>query len=192
MHSPSRLLVVDRDPEARESLQKWLAEAGFDVSVVAGADDALREIAASRPDAALIALDTPDDLQLRQRLHDEHPQLILIAMIDANPSGPAIIALADGVYDYLTKPLSPVLTACRLRNALAHRAAENEILQLSEELARAGRARSLYDVERLHILRILDECGNNQSRAAEVLGIDRVTLHHKLKRYGWSRVQGNP
>jgi len=48
-------------------------------------------------------------------------------------------------------------------------------------------ARSLDEVERLHILRILEECSFNQSRAAEVLGIDRVTLHHKLKRYGWSR-----
>jgi two-component system response regulator HydG len=47
--------------------------------------------------------------------------------------------------------------------------------------------RSLDEVERLHILRVLEECGGNQSRAAEVLDIDRVTLHHKLKRYGWSR-----
>jgi DNA-binding protein Fis len=42
-------------------------------------------------------------------------------------------------------------------------------------------------MERAHNLRVLDECGGNQSRAAEVLDIDRVTLHHKLKRYGWSR-----
>jgi DNA-binding NtrC family response regulator len=47
--------------------------------------------------------------------------------------------------------------------------------------------KSLDEVERLHILRVLDECGGNQSRAADVLDIDRVTLHHKLKRYGWSR-----
>jgi two-component system, NtrC family, response regulator HydG len=47
--------------------------------------------------------------------------------------------------------------------------------------------KSLDEIERLHILRILEECKGNQSRAAEVLGIDRVTLHHKLKRYGWSR-----
>ena len=47
--------------------------------------------------------------------------------------------------------------------------------------------RSLDEVERLHILRVLEECGGNQSRAADVLDIDRVTLHHKLKRYGWSR-----
>ena len=47
--------------------------------------------------------------------------------------------------------------------------------------------KSLDEIERVHILRVLEECGGNQSRAAEVLDIDRVTLHHKLKRYGWSR-----
>jgi DNA-binding protein Fis len=34
---------------------------------------------------------------------------------------------------------------------------------------------------------VLDECSGNQTRTAEVLGIDRVTLHHKLKKYGWNR-----
>ena len=47
--------------------------------------------------------------------------------------------------------------------------------------------KTLDDIERAHILRVLEECGENQSRAAEVLGIDRVTLHHKLKKYGWTR-----
>jgi len=48
--------------------------------------------------------------------------------------------------------------------------------------------RTLEEMERAHILRVLEECGGNQSRAADVLDIDRVTLHHKLKRYGWTRV----
>jgi two-component system response regulator HydG len=48
-------------------------------------------------------------------------------------------------------------------------------------------ARSLEDMEKSHILRVLDECGGNQTRAAEVLDIDRVTLHHKLKKYGWTK-----
>jgi DNA-binding NtrC family response regulator len=47
--------------------------------------------------------------------------------------------------------------------------------------------RTLEDIERSHILRVLHDCGDNQSRAAEVLDIDRVTLHHKLKKYGWTR-----
>jgi len=47
--------------------------------------------------------------------------------------------------------------------------------------------RTLEEMERAHILRVLEECGGNQTRAAEILDIDRVTLYHKLKKYGWSR-----
>jgi two-component system, NtrC family, response regulator HydG len=50
-----------------------------------------------------------------------------------------------------------------------------------------GTSKTLEETERAHILRVLEECGGNQSRAAEVLDIDRVTLHHKLKKYGWTR-----
>ncbi len=46
---------------------------------------------------------------------------------------------------------------------------------------------SLEDAERAHILEIVELCGGNQTRAAELLEIDRVTLHHKLKKYGWKR-----
>src|ERR1039457_2030076 len=59
------------------------------------------------------------------------------------------------------------------------------IFKTQPALAAAGK--SLDEIERAHILRILEDCGGNQSRAAEILDIDRVTLHHKLKRYGWSR-----
>jgi DNA-binding NtrC family response regulator len=47
--------------------------------------------------------------------------------------------------------------------------------------------RSLDEMEKAHILRVLEECHFNQTRAAELLHIDRVTLHNKLKKYGWSR-----
>jgi two-component system, NtrC family, response regulator HydG len=50
-----------------------------------------------------------------------------------------------------------------------------------------GAPKTLEDIEKAHILRVLEQCGWNQTRAAEVLDIDRVTLHHKIKRYGWSR-----
>jgi two-component system, NtrC family, response regulator HydG len=48
--------------------------------------------------------------------------------------------------------------------------------------------RTLEDMEKIHILSVLDECKGNQTVAAEVLDIDRVTLHNKLKKYGWKRV----
>jgi DNA-binding NtrC family response regulator len=50
-----------------------------------------------------------------------------------------------------------------------------------------GGSKTLEDIEKAHIRRVLEQCGWNQTRAAEVLDIDRVTLQHKIKRYGWSR-----
>ena len=44
--------------------------------------------------------------------------------------------------------------------------------------------RTLDDIERAHIERILRETQHNLSRAARTLGIDRTTLYNKLRRYG--------
>jgi two-component system, NtrC family, response regulator HydG len=42
----------------------------------------------------------------------------------------------------------------------------------------------LEEVERVVILRTLEECGDNKTRAAALLGISAKTLHSKLNRYG--------
>ncbi len=47
--------------------------------------------------------------------------------------------------------------------------------------------KSLADVERQHIQRILRETAWNISQAARVLGIDRVTLYNKIRKYGLAR-----
>lgn len=46
-----------------------------------------------------------------------------------------------------------------------------------------GTKTSLEEVERAHILKVLEETRFNKSRAAAVLGIDRKTLHRKAQRY---------
>jgi len=42
----------------------------------------------------------------------------------------------------------------------------------------------LADIEKEHILRVLQHCENNKKLAAEKLGIDRSTLYAKLRAYG--------
>jgi two-component system response regulator HydG len=46
---------------------------------------------------------------------------------------------------------------------------------------------SLNEVERRYVTRVLALLGGNKSRAAEVLGIDRRTLHRKILRWGSGR-----
>jgi two-component system response regulator HydG len=61
-------------------------------------------------------------------------------------------------------------------------------LTIRGEAEEQQEARSLEEVERAHILRVLEECSGNQTHAAEILDIDRVTLHNRLKKYGWKRL----
>ncbi len=46
------------------------------------------------------------------------------------------------------------------------------------------RGESLREVEKNHILNVLNETGGNYSEAARILGISRATLYNKIKEYG--------
>jgi len=47
-----------------------------------------------------------------------------------------------------------------------------------------GPATSLEEMERAHIIKVLQDVHYNKSKASEVLGIDRATLYRKAQRYG--------
>ncbi len=42
----------------------------------------------------------------------------------------------------------------------------------------------LDEVEKRHVLRVLDACHGNRTEAAKILGVDRKTLYRRLLRYG--------
>jgi len=50
--------------------------------------------------------------------------------------------------------------------------------------AAAPGVKSLREVEKEHIARVLAHCDNNQTRTASVLGVDRKTLRSKIRDYG--------
>ena len=43
---------------------------------------------------------------------------------------------------------------------------------------------SLEENEKLLMIKALDECNGNKSKAAQILGISRRTMHRKLNEYG--------
>ena len=46
---------------------------------------------------------------------------------------------------------------------------------------------SLEEVERRHMAAVLSHTGGNVSQSARILGIDRVTLYNKMKKWGLRR-----
>lgn len=59
-------------------------------------------------------------------------------------------------------------------------------LEKSEGASSAGGALtgSLEEIEKAHILKVLDDVHYNKSKASDILGIDRATLYRKAQRYG--------
>lgn len=60
---------------------------------------------------------------------------------------------------------------------------EDLLFQLNSR-PRVPEADSLAEVEREHIINILNRTGWNITRAAEILKIDRVRLYNKIAKYG--------
>jgi DNA-binding NtrC family response regulator len=84
-----------------------------------------------------------------------------------------------------------------LRNVLERGAvvATGAVIQLvdlglptkAEALPRAGTLASLEEVEKRHVAAVLAHTGGNVSQSARILGIDRVTLYNKMRKYGIRR-----
>ena len=64
---------------------------------------------------------------------------------------------------------------------------EDFLLNLSNEKLEQGFSSSLAEVEKIHILKILEKNNWNVSLASKLLKVDRTTLYKKLKRYGIER-----
>lgn len=58
--------------------------------------------------------------------------------------------------------------------------------------AQPAAGQALEEIERAHILRVLESCNWNQSMAARVLKIDRVTLYNKIKKFGFKKLNAAP
>jgi DNA-binding NtrC family response regulator len=88
------------------------------------------------------------------------------------------IQLPDGRKEHLPQPLNHEQLMDSLREKL--QAVLPDILRLSKQGIHAN---IIEMVEETIILKALEECGNNQVKAAGMLGISRNTLRHRLKKH---------
>jgi DNA-binding NtrC family response regulator len=57
----------------------------------------------------------------------------------------------------------------------------------AETPPKPGTLASLEEVEKRHVAAVLAHTGGNVSQSARILGIDRVTLYNKMRKYGLRR-----
>jgi DNA-binding response OmpR family regulator len=119
--SANTILVVDDEVNLRQTLSAILQKAGYAVTAVGHAQDALDSLAAGPYDLAFLDLKMPDIdgmtlLGEIQQLYPDMPVLILTAHATLQSS---IEAVRRGARDYLLKPIDPPLILARAKDILA-------------------------------------------------------------------------
>jgi len=123
---PTRILIVEDDPDIAELVGRYLDKAGFITERAASGREALQTIAVRPPGLMVLDLMLPhvDGLEVcRQIRADEATAAIPIIMLTARAEeSERIVGLELGADDYLAKPFSPNELVARVR-ALLRRAA---------------------------------------------------------------------
>jgi two-component system response regulator MprA len=179
-----RLLVVDDDPDVRESLRDSLEFEGYSVDVAGDGEQALRRLLVpeARPDLAIVDLMMPgvNGLEVCRRLRaggDPVPVLMLTAR---DGLGDRVTGLDAGADDYLVKPFALEELLARLRALLKqNRGRPQEVLRyrdielnvVTREVTRAGRPITLTPTE-FDLLR--------QFLAAPERVLTRFQLHQRV------------
>jgi two-component system KDP operon response regulator KdpE len=119
LNAASRVLVCDDEPQILRALKVVLRDAGYEVTAVATAQEALDAASVRPPDAAIIDLVLPDgdgvDVCEQLRSWSEMPIIVLSAVDDEEQK---VRALEAGADDYVTKPFGPRELVARLSAAL--------------------------------------------------------------------------
>ena len=136
-----KLLIVDDELSVRDSLAKWFAEEGYEVGTAENASEALTRVAETNYDVALVDIKMrgTDGIELQRRLHEIHPDMLVIIMTGYASVETAIAALKNGAYDYVNKPLDPDEIAHLVSKAMEHRHAQQENARLKETVAEIAR-----------------------------------------------------
>ncbi|ADJ47419.1 two-component system response regulator [Amycolatopsis mediterranei S699] len=180
-----RLLVVDDDPDVRDSLQRSLEFEGYEVDTAGDGAQALRLVLAAsggaRPDLTILDLMMPDvdGMETCRRLREAGDRMPVLMLTARDGLGDKVMGLDAGADDYLVKPfaLEELLARVRALLKLNRRPPDDrpgmaprefEDLRLdpsSREVTRAGRPITLTPTEFDLLAVFLDAPGQVLSRA---------------------------
>ena len=133
----SAILIVDDEQSVRNSLKKWFAAEGFNVSTAQDADEAMGVLRNQIVDLVLLDIKMPgmSGVEFNRWIHAQYPDIIVIMMTAFASVDTAVDALKDGAYDYVSKPVDPDDLTHIVRNAIEKRSLASENTQLKQQIA---------------------------------------------------------
>jgi PAS domain S-box-containing protein len=118
---PTPILIVDDDPDIRESLGDMLAHEGYRVQTVPDGTEALQCVKRERYSAALLDIQLPDldGLSVLKVMMELDPNLPIIILTGHANAENTIGSLVKGAFAYLTKPYNKQELTAILRRAVS-------------------------------------------------------------------------
>ena len=122
MTMPKCILVVEDQEDNRQILRDLLTHSGYEITEAVDGEEALRAIAAKRPDLILMDIQLPvmDGYEATRliKANPESKHIPIIVVTSYALSGDEDKARAAGGDDYVTKPYSPKALLAKIREYL--------------------------------------------------------------------------
>ncbi|MBL0715867.1 MAG: response regulator transcription factor [Desulfosarcina sp.] len=160
-----RVLLADDHSIVRAGLRRIVEEDGS-MEVVAEASDgkeAIRKVAASQPDVAVVDISMPgfDGLEVVSRLKDSHPDLPVLILTMHEEAQYVVRAIEAGAMGYLTKQSAPEQLVTAIRKVYrGHRYITEEASEaLALRIAKGARGKTPLDSLSMRELQVLRRLG---------------------------------
>ena len=118
---PSKILVVDDEISVCKMLRLFLEGKGYDVAEAYSGDEALVAYRQESPDVVLLDIRMPgkDGIETLHELKALDPDASVIMVTAIHEEEIAKQAMAEGAFDYITKPIDPGYLEMALMTKLA-------------------------------------------------------------------------
>ena len=131
-----RILIIDDEPEVRDSLETLLGLEGFEALSAESAEAGLQMLERRNFDLVLldVALPGSSGLQALEQIHRLDPNLPVLMITAYASVENAVAAMRAGARNYLTKPWDNEKLVLEIRNTISARRLEAENVQLRRAL----------------------------------------------------------
>ena len=121
MLKQATILVIDDEPNLRNTLSVILQRGGYQVTTAANGAEALQRLQNGKFDMAFLDLKLPDTsgLELLPKIHRISPDLPILILTAHATLDSAIEAVRKGAKDYMLKPINPEYIMARVKEMLA-------------------------------------------------------------------------